>query len=96
MYVCVCACMRACVRACVRTRACVCACVCVLDGEGSWVSASRALIVVQAAVYPTGCSDCLTGFHEPLSPPYRRHTCFEKRLARSLSFLQGLRTTTPA
>ena len=38
----------------------VCVCVCVLDGEGSWVFASRALVVVLMA------SDYLTGLHEPL------------------------------
>ena len=36
--------------------------------------ASRALVVVQTAMYLTGYSDRLTGFHEPLSPPYKCHT----------------------
>ena len=35
------------------------------------VVAGRALVVVQMAVYLTGYSDCLTGFHEPLFPPNR-------------------------
>ena len=46
----------------------------VLDGEGSMVVASTALVVVRTAVYLIGYSDCLTGFREPLSPPYRCHT----------------------
>ena len=51
---------------------CVCVCVCFLDGEGSWVFASTALVVlvVWTAVYLTGCNDCLNGFCEPLLPPY--------------------------
>ena len=49
-------------------------CVCVLDREGSWAFASRALAVVFTAVYLTGYSDCLTGFHKPLLPPYGCHT----------------------
>ena len=69
---CVCERERVCV--CVRERKSVCVCVCVLDKEGSWVFASTALAVVWTAVYLTGYSDFLTNFHEPLSPPYRRHT----------------------
>ena len=38
-------------------------------------------------MYLTSYSDCLTGFHEPLSLPCRCHAGFEKRLARSLSFV---------
>ena len=57
MCVCVCARVRACVRACVRPRE--------LDGERIGVVTSRALAAVQTAVYVTGYSDCLTGFHEP-------------------------------
>ena len=35
---------------------------------------SRARAVILTAVYQlTGYSDCLTGFCEPLSPPYRCH-----------------------
>ena len=42
--------------------------------------ASRALVVVQTAMYLTGISDCLTGFHEPLSPPYKCHTSLKNVL----------------
>ena len=63
------ACMRARVRACVHARICVCVCVYVQphipDREGN----SRAQVVVKTAVYLTGYSDCLTNFHEPVSPP---------------------------
>ena len=52
----------------------VCVCVCVLDGEGSRVVAGAALVVVWTAVYLTSYSVCLTGFQEPLSPPYTCHT----------------------
>ena len=56
-------------------------CVCVLLGGGggggsSWgreQSSYLAVVVVETAVYLTGYSDCLTGFYEPLSPPYRCH-----------------------
>ena len=50
----------------------VCACVCVC--VGSLVFASTALVVVWTAMCLTSCSDCLTGFHEPLSPAYICHT----------------------
>ena len=43
-----------------------CVCVCVLDLEGNWVVASRALAVY---LFLTGYNDCLVGFHGPLSPP---------------------------
>ena len=46
---CACVCMHAC--------ACVHACVCLLGGDGSWVVASTALVVVWLAVYLTGYSD---------------------------------------
>jgi len=46
----------------------VCVCVCVLDLEGNWVVASRALAVY---LFLTGYNDCLVGFHGPLSPPFR-------------------------
>ena len=52
---------------------CVCVCACVLDREGSKVFASRTPVVVYMAVYLTCYSDCLTGFQEPLLPPYRHH-----------------------
>ena len=49
---------------------CVPACVCVLGGEGSWVFASIALVVIQMAIYLTSYSDYLTScFCKPLSPP---------------------------
>ena len=59
-----------------RVCVCVCVCVCVLDREVSRVVASRALVVTQMAVHLTGYQNCLTGFCEPLSPPYiyRCHT----------------------
>ena len=47
-------------------------CVCVLGGEGSRLFAATAL-VRRMAMYLTGCSDYLTGFHEPLSRTYRCH-----------------------
>ena len=63
---------------CVCVHVCVCVCACVpvhvLDKEGSRVVASRALVVVQTAVYLTGYSDCQIGFCELLLPPYRFHT----------------------
>ena len=48
----------------------MCVCVCVLGGEWNWVFTSTALVVVWMAMYLTSYTDCLTGFHEPLSPPY--------------------------
>ena len=48
----------------------VCVRVCVLDREVSRVVASRAPVVTQMAVHLTGYQNCLTGFCEPLSPPY--------------------------
>ena len=47
----------------------MCMCVCVLGGEGSWMFASTALVVVWMAMYLTSYCDYLTGFHEPLLPP---------------------------
>ena len=35
---------------------------------------STALVVARVAVHLTSYNDFLTGFCEPLSPPYRRHT----------------------
>ena len=50
-------------------------CVCVSGRERSWVFASTALVVVVwTTMYLNGYSDWLTGFCEPLSPPYRYHT----------------------
>ena len=54
--------------------ACLCVCVCVLHKKGNWMFASTPHVVIEMAVHLTGASDCQTGFHEPLSPPYRRHT----------------------
>ena len=51
-----------------------CVCVSVLGREGSWVFASTALVVVWTTMYLNSFSDWLTGFCEPLSPPYRYHT----------------------
>ena len=45
-------------------------------GEGA-VCFYRALVVAEMDVYLTGYSDCLTSFHEPLSPPHRCHTSFK-------------------
>ena len=53
---------------------CVCACVCVLGGDRSRLFASRVQVVEMTAVYLTGCSDCVTGYREPLSTPFRCHT----------------------
>ena len=50
--------------------ACVCVCDRVLDGEARRVFASRALVAAHTAVYLTAYIDCLTGFREPLFPPY--------------------------
>ena len=62
---------------CVRAwRACVRACV--LGGKGAGCLLEEFLVVVLMAMYLTGYSDYLTGFHEPLLPPYRCHTGFEK------------------
>ena len=66
--ICVCVCVCVCVRVCVR------ACMCVLDRDGSWVFASKALEVVWTAVYLTSYSDYLTSYCEPLSPSYSCHT----------------------
>ena len=33
----------------------VCACMCVLDGKGSWMFASRVMVLVETAMYLTGC-----------------------------------------
>ena len=49
---CVCVCVCVCVRACVRVHTnAMHACVCVLDGEGSRVIASIAVVVVWTAMY---------------------------------------------
>ena len=67
-----CVCVHVCesVGACVYM--CVCTCVCMhvgaLDGEGSKVLASIALVVVLMAINLTSYSDCLTFFHDPLLP----------------------------
>ena len=47
--------------ACVSVCACVWTCACVLDREGSWAFASRALVVVWTAMYLTSYSDYLIG-----------------------------------
>ena len=51
----------------------VCVSLYVVDREGSQVFASTALEVVWMAMHLTGHSDYLTGFYEPLLPPYRCH-----------------------
>ena len=79
---CVCACVRACMCVCMSAcvcmhacvRACVCVSACVLDRDGSKVFASRDLIVAGMTAYLTVYSYYLTGFRQPLSSPYRRHT----------------------
>ena len=53
---------------------CLHLCVPVLHSDGSWVFASTDVIVAWTVMYLTGYSDCLTGFHEQFSPPYRCHT----------------------
>ena len=60
VYVCVCVCVCACVPACV----CACVCACVLDGEGNRVLGSRAVVVVQMAVYLTSYNSHLPSFCE--------------------------------
>ena len=84
MCVCVCECVHACVCACVLCACvcvCMCACVCVfvcacmhaLGEEGSWMFACTALVVAWMVMYLTSYSDYLTGFNEPLLPPYKCH-----------------------
>ena len=46
--------------------------------EGSWVFAATALAAVRPAMYLTGYSNYLTGFHESLSPPYKGHIALKK------------------
>ena len=82
MCVCVCECVHACVCACVLC-ACVCVCMCAcvfvcacmhaLGEEGSWMFACTALVVAWMVMYLTSYSDYLTGFNEPLLPPYKCH-----------------------
>ena len=79
----------ACACACV----CVCVCVrCVLGGEGSWVFASTALVVVWTAMYLTRYSDYLTGFRESLFATVLMSHQSEKRQARSLQTVTGSHT----
>ena len=47
---------------------------CAVGEEGSMAFVSRAPVAAWMAVYLTGYSDSLTGFCEPLSPPYRCQT----------------------
>ena len=42
-------------------------CACVLGGEGSWVFASTAVVVVSTAIHLTGYSDYPLEFREPLT-----------------------------
>ena len=65
-----------CVCVCACVFACMCARVCVLDREGSMVVVSRALVVIQTAMYRTGYGDCLTGFLEPLSTSKKCDTVY--------------------
>ena len=66
----------------------MCVCVRVLDGEGRWVFASTAVEVVWMAGHLTSYSDYLTGFCEPLLPPYRCHQ-FVECLAQSLVYIKS-------
>ena len=54
-------------------RGCVCVCVKLKGVEGTRVFASPALAVVAVCMarHLTSCSDYLTSFCEPFSPPYR-------------------------
>ena len=67
-------------------------CVCVQDGGGNMAFASRALVVafIDGHAYLTGYSNCLTGFHEPLSLPCRCHIDLKKCLAQSLYVILSL------
>ena len=60
----------------VRVRACVC----FIDRKHSRVVASSTVALVQTAMYLNSYGNCLTGFCDPLSPPFRYHTSvwFEK------------------
>ena len=53
---------------------CVCVSCVFLDGEGSRVFASAALVVTWLTTYLTCYSHRLTSFCEPLSPPHTCHT----------------------
>ena len=65
-------------------RVCERVCMCVLDKEGRWMLASTALVVVWTAMYLTGCSNYLTGFHEPPLPhKLQMSHQFEKCLTQS-------------
>ena len=55
---------------------CVCVFVCSRLGREVGV---YSLVVVQMTVYLTGYSNCLTGFREPLSLPYRCYTALKKK-----------------
>ena len=59
----------------VHNGVCVSVCVCVLDGEGSWVFSSTAIVLSSSntsmdSLSLTGHNDYLTSFCEPLLPPY--------------------------
>ena len=58
---------------------------CVLDREGSRMLASRAVAAVQAAVYPTGYSNCLTSLCEP---PSICHTGLNNVTCQAQSLMQ--------
>ena len=76
----ICVCVNVCVCVCVCVNVCVC--VCVFGVKGSCVFASTVLVAVWMAVYLTSYSDYLTGFREPLLPPYLGLSLqFEKCLA---------------
>ena len=47
-------------------------------------------VVVWTAMYRTSYSDSLTGFHEPLSPPYRCHTSLKTGVVQSLIVSHGV------
>ena len=53
---------------------CMCVSCVFLDGEGSRVFASSALVVTWLTTYLTCYSHRLTSFCEPLSPPHTCHT----------------------
>ena len=53
----------------------------------SRVFASTVLVVVLMAMYLTSYNDSLTGFHEPLSPPYRCCTSLKKSVVQIQSLI---------
>ena len=76
--------MCACV--CVYVLACVCVCVCVCSRRGreQGVAFASTALVVLTIGYLVGNGDCLTGFHETLSPPCNYTDLKKESLTQSL------------